>query len=122
MMAGTMRAAEHGVALLQPVANDADAAMVTGRCPCVDGALEAVECVGRAVHLDLKGPVVVVAAGFTDRHGRLACRSKFPTQRPARELCSACGKTPAITRAVHVRNNQGEVVGGSYRGEPNHDR
>src|SRR5262249_19368960 len=77
MPPGAARAAVHGFVFLQPVTDDADAAMLTGRRQRVDRAFEAVERVGRAVHLYLKGLVVVVAAGFASRHGRLACRRNW---------------------------------------------
>src|SRR5262245_16806138 len=51
-----------------------DAAVLACRCERVDRAFEAVEGVRRAVHAHLKRLVVIVAAGFTSRHGDLANR------------------------------------------------
>src|SRR5215475_3159963 len=65
---GAMLAAEEGAVLLEPVADDADAAVLAGRRQRVDRAFETVEGVGGAVHADLKRLVVVVSAGFTSRH------------------------------------------------------
>src|SRR5262245_44323887 len=68
-MRGAMGATEHLGALLQAVADDARAAMGAGRRERTDRAFKAVERVGRAVHLDLKRLVVIVAAGFAFGHG-----------------------------------------------------
>src|SRR3989442_9088941 len=66
-----MLAAEERAVLLQPVADDVDTAIFAGRRQRVDGALEAIERVGRAVQRHLKGLIVVVAA-CPASHGRLA--------------------------------------------------
>src|SRR5262245_18582421 len=65
---GAVLAAEEGAVLLEPVADDADAAVLAGRRQRMDRAFEAVEGVGGTVHADLKRLVVVVSAGFTSRH------------------------------------------------------
>src|SRR5207302_9333473 len=69
LLLGTVLAAEEGAFLLEPVPDDADAAMGTGRRQRVDRALERIEGVGCAALGDLKGLVVIVTAGFTSRHG-----------------------------------------------------
>src|SRR5947209_4159670 len=66
---GAMGAAKDFMAFLQPMADDADAAMGASRRKRVDRTLETVEDVGRAVHLHLKRLVVIVAAGFASGHG-----------------------------------------------------
>src|SRR5262249_35637137 len=71
---GAVLTAEERAVLLQPVPDDMDAAVLAGRCQRVDRAFEAVEGVRRAVHAHLKRLVVIVAAGFTSRHGDLATR------------------------------------------------
>ena len=63
-----MLAAEKGARLLQAVPDDASAAMIAGRRERVYGAFEAVERMRFAVHRDLKGLVVVVAASFARSH------------------------------------------------------
>src|SRR5262249_24465380 len=65
---GAMLAAKEGTVLLEPVADDADAAVLAGRRQRVDRAFEAVEGVGGTVHADLKCLVVVVSAGFASGH------------------------------------------------------
>jgi hypothetical protein len=69
---GAMLAAEEGAILLQPMPDDADAAILACRCQRVDGAFEAVERVGSTVHAHLKGLVVIVSAAFTSGHDDLA--------------------------------------------------
>jgi hypothetical protein len=73
---GAMLTAEERAVLLEPVADDADAAILAGRRQRMDRAFEAVEGMGGAVHAHLERLVVVVAAGFTSGHGDLAsaCR------------------------------------------------
>jgi hypothetical protein len=63
-----MLATKKGTRLLQAVPDDADSAMIAGRCERMNGALEAIEGMRLAVHRDLKGLVVVIAAGFTCSH------------------------------------------------------
>src|SRR5262249_42827030 len=65
---GAMLAAEEGAVLLEPVADDPDAAVLAGRRQRMDRAFEAVEGVGGTVHADLKCLVVVVSAGFASGH------------------------------------------------------
>src|SRR4029453_12518753 len=65
---GAVLAAEEGAVLLEPVADDADAAVLAGRRQRVDRAFETVEGVGGTVHADLKCLVVVVSAGFASGH------------------------------------------------------
>jgi hypothetical protein len=67
-------AAEKGTCLLEAVSNDASAAMIAGRRERVDGAFEAVERVGLAVHRYLKCLVVVVATGFAHSHRVTLCQ------------------------------------------------
>jgi hypothetical protein len=66
---GAVVAAVERAALLEPVADDPDAAVLAGRRERVDRALEAVERVRFAVHRDLKCLVVLVTAGLAGRHG-----------------------------------------------------
>src|SRR5438067_4511097 len=68
LLLGAVLAAEEGALLLEPMPDDADAAMGAGRRQRVDRALEAVESVSDAVLGDLKRLVVIVAAGFTSLH------------------------------------------------------
>src|SRR6266446_2611762 len=63
-MLATIKAAR----LLHAVPDDPDSAVIAGRCERMNGALEAVVGMRLAVHRDLKGLVVVVAAGFTCSH------------------------------------------------------
>jgi hypothetical protein len=63
-----MLATKKGTRLLQAVPDDADSAMIAGRCERMNGALEAIEGMRLAVHRDLKGLVIVIAAGFTCSH------------------------------------------------------
>jgi hypothetical protein len=66
-----MVAAEERAVLLEPVADDPDAAMVAARGERMDGALEAVEGVGGSVHAHLERLVVVVSARLAPGHDRL---------------------------------------------------
>ena len=59
---GAVIAAEHPAALLQPVADNAHAAMRAGGRESMDRAFKAVKRVGLALRNHLKGFVVVVAA------------------------------------------------------------
>jgi hypothetical protein len=59
---GAMLAAEECAVLFQPVADDADAAVLARRRQRVDRAFETVEGVGGAVHAHLERLVVIVAA------------------------------------------------------------
>jgi hypothetical protein len=54
--------------LLQAVSDDANSAMIAGRCERMNGAFEAIKSMRLAAHGDLKRLVVVVAAGFTCSH------------------------------------------------------
>src|SRR5215510_2275271 len=65
---GAMLAAKEGAVLLEPVADDADAAVLACRRQRMDRAFETVEGVGGTVHAGLKRLVVVVSTGFTSRH------------------------------------------------------
>jgi len=69
---GAMLAAEERPFLLEPVADDADAAIVAFRRQRMDRAFEAVEGMGGTVHAHLERLVVVVSAGFTSGHEDLA--------------------------------------------------
>ena len=68
---GAMDAAEDGAVVLDPMPDDAAAAMRAGGRERLDRAFEAVEDHGAAAHGDLEALVVVVAALFTSRHGLL---------------------------------------------------
>ena len=69
-----MLAAITGAGLLQSVPDDADAAMIAGRRERMNGTLETIERMRLAIHCDLKGLVIVVAARFTCSHDiRLRC-------------------------------------------------
>lgn len=63
-----MIATEKSTRLLQSVPDDADTAMSAGRRERMNGALETIEGVRPAVHCDLEGLVIVIAAGFTGSH------------------------------------------------------
>src|SRR6266511_5201059 len=65
---GAMLAAEERAFLFEPVTEDMNAAIVASRSQRMDRALEAVEGMGRAVHVHLKRLVVVVSAGFASGH------------------------------------------------------
>ena len=65
---GAMLATIKAARLLHAVPHDPDSAVIAGRCERMNGALEAVVGMRLAVHRDLKGLVVVVAAGFTCSH------------------------------------------------------
>ncbi|MCK1713077.1 MULTISPECIES: hypothetical protein [unclassified Bradyrhizobium] len=65
---GAMLATEKGTRLLQAVSDDTDSTMIAGRRERVNGAFEAIERMRFAVHRDLKGLVIIIAAGFTCRH------------------------------------------------------
>jgi len=67
-----VHAAEDRAGFLDAVTDDVRAAVRTGRRQRVDGAFEAVEGVAGAVQSDLKGLVVVIAAGFASGNGILA--------------------------------------------------
>jgi hypothetical protein len=69
---GAVLAAEEGALLLEPVAHDADAAMLACRRQRMNGAFEAVEGVSGLAHRHLKRLVVIVSAGFTSGHDDLA--------------------------------------------------
>src|SRR5262245_52370727 len=72
LVLGAVVAAEHPVVLLQPVADDARAAMGAGGRQRLDRALEAVEGMGLAGHHHLEGFVVIIAASFASRHAASA--------------------------------------------------
>jgi hypothetical protein len=63
-----MLATKKCAGLLEAMPDDADSAMIAGWCERMNGAFEAIKGMCLAVHRDLKGFVVVVAAGFTCRH------------------------------------------------------
>jgi hypothetical protein len=65
---GAMVAAVKCAVLLQSVAHDLDIAMGTRRRKRMDGTLETVEIVGLAVHDDLEGFIVIIAAMFANGH------------------------------------------------------
>jgi hypothetical protein len=65
---GAVVAAEKPAVILQAVADDLDAAMVTRWRKYMNGAFETVENVSLAAHDDLKGFVVLVAATLTNGH------------------------------------------------------
>jgi hypothetical protein len=65
---GAMFAAIELIIIFQTVAYNARATMFACRRQLPDGAFEAVKGVCFAIHHDLKGLVVVVAARFADRH------------------------------------------------------
>src|SRR5947208_14939032 len=67
-----MLAAEEGALLLEPVAENADAALVAGWCQRVNGAFETVVGMGHPAHAQLERLVVIVPAGFTSGHDDLA--------------------------------------------------
>src|SRR5262245_23950317 len=92
-----MLAAEEGAVLLQPVADDADAAVLAGRRQRVDRAFETVEGVRGSAHAHLERLVVIVPAGFTSGHGSnsrwwgAACgdNSQVPTPVPVAQAGAA---------------------------------
>src|SRR5437764_13447381 len=63
-----MLAAEEGALLLEPAAENADAALVAGRCQRVNGAFETVVGMGDPAHAQLERLIVIVPAGFTSDH------------------------------------------------------
>src|SRR5262245_66084000 len=63
-----MRAAEDAVAVLDPVADDATAAVLADGRELLDRALERVERPARVQVADLQGPSIVVATDVTSRH------------------------------------------------------
>jgi hypothetical protein len=65
---GAMFAAIELITIFQTVAYNARATMFASRRQLPDGAFEAVKGMCFAIHHDLKGLVVVVAARFADRH------------------------------------------------------
>src|SRR5205809_4167073 len=67
-----MLAAEEGALLLEPVAENADAALVACRGQRVNGALETVGGMGDPAHAQLERLVVIGPAGFTSGHDDLA--------------------------------------------------
>jgi|1185.fasta_scaffold58544_2 hypothetical protein len=64
-----MLATKESTRLLQTMSDDADSAMTAGGREHVNGAFETIERMRVAVHRDLKGLVILIAAGFTSRHG-----------------------------------------------------
>src|SRR3979411_538278 len=66
-----MLAAEERAVLLEPVTDDADAAVLAGRRQRMDCAFEAVKRVGGAIHAHLERLVVIVSARFASGHGNL---------------------------------------------------
>src|SRR5260370_20231776 len=67
-----MLAAEEGALLLEPVADDAGAAILAFRRQRMNGAFEAVEGMGDPAHAHLERLVIIVATGFTSGHDDLA--------------------------------------------------
>ena len=65
---GAMLATKKRAGLLEAMPHDADSAMIAGWCERMNGAFEAIKGMRLAAHRDLKGFVVVVAAGFTCSH------------------------------------------------------
>ena len=63
-----MLATKECAGLLEAMPHDADSAMIAGWCERMNGAFEAIKGMRLAAHRDLKGFVVVVAAGFTCSH------------------------------------------------------
>ena len=76
---GAMDTAEDSAVVLDPMPDDAAAAMRAGGRESLDSAFEAVEDHGAAAHSDLEALVVVVAALLTSRHGLLPS-ARFKSQ------------------------------------------
>jgi hypothetical protein len=93
-----MLAAEEGAILLEPVADDADAAILACRRQRMNGAFEAVEGVSGLAHRHLKGLVVIVSARFTSGHDDLAPVVWPPRDNP-RSLARVPG-TGCVTRGL----------------------
>ena len=74
-----MVAAEECAFLFEPMTDDMDSAISTGGSERMDRALKAIEGVGRAVHAYLKRLVVVISAGFADRHDVTYLAGTFAT-------------------------------------------
>jgi hypothetical protein len=63
-----MGAAVHGPVRLDAMADDAATAVLARRGERLDGAFKAIEGVHGASHGDLKGLIILIAAGFAPRH------------------------------------------------------
>lgn len=68
---GTVFTAEEDAVVFEAVSEDAGAAVGAGRGEGLDGAFEAVEGVGFAIHGDVEGFVVFVSAGVATCHGSI---------------------------------------------------
>ena len=68
-LGGTVVAAEHLLTRLHTMPNNGHAAVATTGRQFIDGAFKTVKRVGLAVHVDFKGAVILVSAGFTSGHG-----------------------------------------------------
>jgi hypothetical protein len=73
LLACAMGAAIHSPFRLNAVAEDTAAAVLTRRGQRLDGAFKAIKRVHGTSHGELKGLIILIAAGFTPCHGDLLC-------------------------------------------------
>src|SRR5262245_39831925 len=104
-LSAAVLAAEGSPFLLEPVAHDADAAILAFRRQRVDRTFEAVEGMGGTVHAHLERLVVIVSAGFTSGHGDLAPVAWSLKDNPA-PYAGSSGGNP-ISKAAEYREFRG---------------
>jgi hypothetical protein len=90
-----MDTAVHVTIRLDAVADDATAAVCARRGERLDGTFKAIECVRFASRRDLKGLIVLVAAGFAPRHSDL-----LPLMAETFDVLIAC--PPCTTTVRHA--------------------